>query len=380
MSYQASHDALTGLVNRREFEHRLEEALEATHGGARHVLCYLDLDRFKAVNDECGHVAGDNMLREIAALIKEAVRDSDTVGRLGGDEFGILLAGCPLEKARQIADDVVRAVNDHRFVWKDKIFTVGVSVGLVEMTSESGSIEDLLHAADSACYVAKTQGGRVQVYSARDEAAARQRGEILWLQLLQSALKENRFELYAQPIVQVAATPVQHGGPALEVLLRLKDEPGRSGRARRLHACGGALPADAARRPLGGADGADGARPRRRAARAWPQPVHQSLWPDARRRGLSRVRRGMPRPYRRDTRSHLLRSDRELGHHQHRARAPLHRRAARHGLPLRARRFRPRPQFVRQPEESVARLPEDRWLFHPQPRVGQRQPGHGQRR
>ena len=111
MSYQASHDALTGLVNRREFERRLQEALESAHdGGQRHVLCYLDLDRFKAVNDECGHTAGDSMLREVAALIKDAVRDSDTVGRLGGDEFGILLAGCPLEKARQIADDVVRAV------------------------------------------------------------------------------------------------------------------------------------------------------------------------------------------------------------------------------------------------------------------------------
>ena len=227
MSYQASHDALTGLVNRREFERRLEEALEATRGGARHVLCYLDLDRFKAVNDECGHVAGDSMLREVAALIKDAVRDSDTVGRLGGDEFGILLAGCPLEKARQIADDVVRAVNDHRFVWKDKIFNVGVSVGLVEVTGESTSIEDLLHAADSACYVAKNQGGRVHVYSARDEAAARQRGEILWLQLLQSALKENRFELHAQPIVQVSAQSLE-GGPGLEILLRLRDDKGVS--------------------------------------------------------------------------------------------------------------------------------------------------------
>jgi len=224
MSYQASHDALTGLVNRREFERRLQEALESTSGGARHVLCYLDLDRFKAVNDECGHVAGDNMLREIAALIKDAVRDSDTVGRLGGDEFGILLAGCPLEKARQIGDDVVRAVNDHRFVWKDKIFNVGVSVGLVEMTNESSSIEDIMHAADSACYVAKNQGGRVHVYSAKDEADARQRGEILWLQLLQSALKENRFELHAQPIVRV--TEHGEGGPGLEVLLRLKDDKG----------------------------------------------------------------------------------------------------------------------------------------------------------
>jgi len=225
MSYQASHDALTGLVNRREFERRLEEALQSTQGGARHVLCYLDLDRFKAVNDECGHVAGDSMLREVAALIKDAVRDSDTVGRLGGDEFGILLAGCPLEKARQIADDVVRAVNDHRFVWKDKIFSIGVSVGLVEVTAESTSIEDLLHAADSACYVAKNQGGRVHVYSARDEAAARQRGEIHWLQLLQAALKEDRFELHAQPILHASLQP-QQGGPGLEILLRLKDDNG----------------------------------------------------------------------------------------------------------------------------------------------------------
>lgn len=224
MSYQASHDALTGLGNRREFERRLEEALQSAHGGAHHVLCYLDLDRFKAVNDECGHVAGDNMLREVAGIIKDAVRDSDTVGRLGGDEFGILLVGCPLEKARQIADDAVRAVSDHRFVWKDKIFSVGVSVGLVEVTHESTSIEDLINAADSACYVAKNEGGHVHVYSARDEAAARQRGEIVWLQLLQTALKESRFELHAQPIVAMDDTAP--GGPGLEVLLRLKDEKG----------------------------------------------------------------------------------------------------------------------------------------------------------
>ena len=228
MTYQASHDGLTGLVNRREFERRLEEALDAARGGSRHVLCYLDLDRFKAVNDECGHVAGDGMLREVAGIIKEAVRDSDTVGRLGGDEFGILLVGCPLEKARQIADDVVRAVNDHRFVWKDKIFSVGVSVGLVEVTHESASIEDIIGAADSACYVAKNQGSHVHVYSAKDEAAARHRGEIVWLQLLQSALKNDRFELHAQPIVAVdnGTTGVPVGGPGLEVLLRLKDDAG----------------------------------------------------------------------------------------------------------------------------------------------------------
>ncbi|MDH5175681.1 MAG: EAL domain-containing protein [Gammaproteobacteria bacterium] len=224
LTYQASRDAMTGLINRREFERRLQEALEATVGGARHVLCYLDLDRFKAVNDECGHRVGDNMLREVATLIKDAVRDSDVVGRLGGDEFGVLLTGCPLEKARQIADDVVRAVADHRFVWNDKIFSIGVSIGLVEVTVESTALDDLLHAADSACYVAKNQGGHVHVYSVRDEAEARRRGEILWLQLLQSALKEDRFELVAQPIQH--ALPQQSGGPGLEVLLRLKDEKG----------------------------------------------------------------------------------------------------------------------------------------------------------
>jgi diguanylate cyclase (GGDEF)-like protein/PAS domain S-box-containing protein len=225
MSYQASHDALTGLVNRREFERRLEEALEAARSTTqRAVLCYLDLDRFKAVNDECGHTAGDGMLREVAALIRDAVRDSDTVGRLGGDEFGMLLVGCPLDKARQIADDVVRAVTDYRFVWKDKIFNIGVSVGLVELSRESGSLEDVISAADSACYIAKKQGGHVQVYSARDEAVARSRGEIHWLQQLQAALKDGRFELHAQPIVPADASTVS--GPGLEVLLRLKDESG----------------------------------------------------------------------------------------------------------------------------------------------------------
>ena len=179
MSYQATHDALTGLANRREFERRLEESIDSGHrGDGQHVLCYLDLDHFKLVNDTSGHVAGDSMLREVAKLLRDAVRDSDTVGRLGGDEFGLLLIGCPLDKARQIADDLCRAVSDYRFVWKDKIFNIGVSVGLVEISRESGTLEELLAAADTACYVAKKQGsGRVAVYSARDEAHARHTGK-----------------------------------------------------------------------------------------------------------------------------------------------------------------------------------------------------------
>jgi diguanylate cyclase (GGDEF)-like protein/PAS domain S-box-containing protein len=227
MSYQATHDALTGLVNRREFERRLEEAIESGHrGDGQHVLCYLDLDHFKLVNDTSGHLAGDSMLREVAKLLRDAVRDSDTVGRLGGDEFGILLVGCPLEKARQISDDVTRAVGDHRFVWRDKIYNIGASIGLVEISRESGTLEELLVAADTACYVAKKQGsGRVVVYSARDEALARHTGEIQWLQRLQSALKENRFQLYYQVIVPAHG---EESGPAMEVLVRLQDETGHA--------------------------------------------------------------------------------------------------------------------------------------------------------
>jgi diguanylate cyclase (GGDEF)-like protein len=228
MSYQASHDQLTGLINRQEFDRRLEQASDAAHAEeAVHMLFYMDLDRFKAVNDSCGHIAGDNMLREVAAIIKDQVRESDFVGRLGGDEFGALLMGCPIDKARQIAEDICNAIADYRFVWKDKIFNIGISIGLVEISHKSGSAQDIMSAADSACYVAKQSGrGQVHVYSARDEAVARERGDIQWLRQLQTALHEDRFELAVQPIISM------HGhadtGPAVEVLIRLDDAIGRA--------------------------------------------------------------------------------------------------------------------------------------------------------
>jgi len=223
MSYQATHDPLTGLVNRREFERRLDEAMDSAHAEeAVHMVFYMDLDRFKVVNDSCGHLAGDNMLREVAALIKEQVRDSDFVGRLGGDEFGALLIGCPIEKARQIATDICNAVADYRFVWKDKIFNIGISIGLVEISHASGTLQDIMSAADSACYMAKQQGrGQVHIYSARDEAIARERGDIQWLRQLQTALHEDRFELATQPIIAMSGRA--ESGPSVEVLIRLND-------------------------------------------------------------------------------------------------------------------------------------------------------------
>lgn len=228
MSYQATHDPLTGLINRREFERRLDEAMDSAHAEeAVHMLFYMDLDRFKAVNDSCGHLAGDNMLREVAALIKDKVRDSDFVGRLGGDEFGAILIGCPIEKARQIAIDICNAIAGYRFVWKDKIFNIGISIGLVEISHASGTLQDVMSAADSACYMAKQQGrGQVHVYSSRDEVVARERGDIQWLRQLQTALHENSFELAVQPIIAMRGKA--DSGPATEVLIRLGDGHGRS--------------------------------------------------------------------------------------------------------------------------------------------------------
>jgi len=227
MSYQATHDPMTGLINRHEFERRLDEAMDSAHSEeAVHMLFYMDLDRFKAVNDSCGHLAGDNMLREVATVIKEQVRDSDFVGRLGGDEFGALLIGCPIDKARQIATDICNSVADYRLVWKDKIFNIGVSIGLVEISHLSGTVQDVMSAADSACYVAKQEGrGKVHIYSARDEVVARERGDIQWLRELQTALHEDGFELAVQPIL--AVTRGTDSGPAVEVLIRMPDGRGR---------------------------------------------------------------------------------------------------------------------------------------------------------
>jgi diguanylate cyclase (GGDEF)-like protein/PAS domain S-box-containing protein len=226
MSYQATHDALTGLVNRRELERRLNEVLEGAHRGeSQHVLCYIDLDHFKQVNDSDGHQAGDSLLRQVAKLMREAVRDTDTVARLGGDEFALLLPGCPLDRGRQIAEDLAAAVAQHRFVWKDQIHHVGASIGLVELARDSGTVEETLDAADSACYVAKKQSpGKVAVYSARDEVAARQSGDIHWLRTLQAALRDHTFRLYWQPIEPAYGR--NGNGPAMEVLVRLADEKG----------------------------------------------------------------------------------------------------------------------------------------------------------
>jgi diguanylate cyclase (GGDEF)-like protein/PAS domain S-box-containing protein len=224
LAHHASHDSLTGLINRREFEVRLENALSTARDGASHVLLYVDLDQFKIVNDTCGHTAGDQLLKQVTALIRSLVRASDTVSRLGGDEFGVLLEGCSLEKAISIADDMRAAIRDYRFVSKESAFEIGASIGLVAIREDSESIESLLSAADVACYSAKDLGrNRVHVY--QHGAAPERHAEMQWVSRLTRAIDENRLELYFQPIVPIGTNPARRGH--YELLVRMRDENGR---------------------------------------------------------------------------------------------------------------------------------------------------------
>ncbi len=226
LSYQATHDALTGLINRREFERRLTELLEsARNHGRHHVLCYLDLDQFKVINDTCGHAAGDRLLRQLTPLLQRRLRDADTLARLGGDEFGILLQSAPLDIAQRIAEDLLQIVKDFRFVWEDKNFEIGASIGVVPITSESVSVTEVLREADTACYAAKDKGrNRVQVYQPGNAELAQRHGEMEWVARITRALEENRFCLFHQTIQPLAA----HDGldPQCEILLRMMDENG----------------------------------------------------------------------------------------------------------------------------------------------------------
>lgn len=226
-SWEATHDLLTGIANRREFESRVNAALtNAKSAGQSHVLCFMDLDRFKIVNDTCGHAAGDKLLIEIAELMQNHVRASDTLARLGGDEFGMLLTGCNLDRGELIASDILSAVSDHQFPWDGQVFTVGLSVGLTLITIESFSAAEAMGEADSACYWAKEQGrNRVCVFRAGDAELAARRSEVGWVARITSALNENRFVLYHQ--TYRALTPAAGSRLHLEVLLRMIESDGR---------------------------------------------------------------------------------------------------------------------------------------------------------
>jgi diguanylate cyclase (GGDEF)-like protein len=227
LSWQATHDALTGLVNRSEFERRLEELIRVTAGTERqHVLCYMDLDQFKIPNDTCGHIAGDELLRQVTTLVQGRIRESDTLARLGGDEFGLVLDGCSLEKAREVCQTLLNAVSVFRFSWEDRTFTVSASMGLVRIDKDTVSKGALLSAADAACYTAKEAGrGRLQTYEAADANIARRQQEMDWVARITRAMDENRLLLHAQECSAI----VRDDEAALhfELLVRMVDEQGK---------------------------------------------------------------------------------------------------------------------------------------------------------
>ena len=225
LAYQATHDALTGLINRREFENRLNEALVAAReSNQTHVLLYLDLDQFKLVNDTCGHQAGDRLLKQVTGLLQTRIRASDTIARLGGDEFGVLLQECSAERGSDIAENLRQAIRDFRFIWQDGVVRVGVSIGIVEISSGSDSIASVMSAADVACYSAKDSGrNRIHVY--QQGSTPERHREMQWVQRLMRAVDDNRLELYYQPIVPIGANSDQRRH--YELLLRMRGEQGQ---------------------------------------------------------------------------------------------------------------------------------------------------------
>jgi diguanylate cyclase (GGDEF)-like protein/PAS domain S-box-containing protein len=221
LSYQASHDTLTGLISRYEFEKRITRLISNIPlDNTEHAMCFLDLDQFKVINDTCGHIAGDELLRQLGSLLVNIVRKQDTLARLGGDEFGILMEHCTLEQAERTANEVLAAVRDYQFFWDGKTFRIGVSIGLVKISKDSGNFSVLLSQADAACYLAKDLGrNRIHTYHPDDSELAIRHGEMQWVGRISNALDEGRFCLYVQAIMSLKADNSKH----YEVLVRMLD-------------------------------------------------------------------------------------------------------------------------------------------------------------
>ena len=226
LSYHASHDLLTGLVNRGEFENRIERALKSVKAReTSYALCYLDVDQFKIINDSCGHGAGDALLGQVGALLKSKVRWRDTLSRLGGDEFGVLLESCSLDEAMRMAEVLREAVGNFRFSWEERVFRLSASVGVVPLRAENDDASAVVSAAESACQAAKEQGrDRVHSFAENDMELMRRRREMQWAARINAAFEDGRFELYRMAI---AALQKPEAGEHYELLLRMRDENGK---------------------------------------------------------------------------------------------------------------------------------------------------------
>ena len=225
LEYLATHDSLTGVYNRHEFERRLQSSLlNAQNKNSDLTLLYMDLDQFKVVNDTCGHKAGDLLIKQLSQKLNAVVMDKGTLARLGGDEFGVLLEGDNAQMAYLLANKILNTVQEFRFVWENRIFTLGISIGQVPWHSEINTPEQLLSMADSACYLAKERGrNQVHTYSTEDEHMRRYESEMSWVSHINHAIQNNSFELYYQ---HYQALTQRVEGHNYELLLRMRDQQG----------------------------------------------------------------------------------------------------------------------------------------------------------
>lgn len=225
LKYYASHDSLTGLINRRQFEQHLENAfkLVQTHTEQKHVVCFMDLDQFKIINDTAGHEAGDEFLKQLSFLLQSLLRRSDILARIGGDEFGIFLEDCDVENALAIADKIRKEIKSFRFIWANNSFEVGASIGLATLDHSTVSLTELMRNADTACYISKEEGrNRIHLFDPNDEDIQKRQGELQWIQHIKDALVNNDFVLHCQTIMNIGDSQKKH----CEILLRLQNSDG----------------------------------------------------------------------------------------------------------------------------------------------------------
>ena len=226
LAYQATHDPLTGLINRNEFEQRLNQLLSSTRlDNTQHVLCYMDLDGFRQVNDNCGHIAGDELLRQLGGVLLGHIRKRDTIARLGGDEFAVLMEHCPMYRAKVIAGKILQAIKDFQFVWDRRAFRLSVSIGLVPVNNLSGSMVEVMNDADRACYTAKDLGrNRLHIFGKGETDLTKKHGELRRRDEILHALEHNGFQLYFQAIECLKSRKEEM--ERFEVLLRMHAESG----------------------------------------------------------------------------------------------------------------------------------------------------------
>ena len=224
IKHQAAHDPLTNLLNRDTFDIELSDHVyDAINNNKHHVLCYMDLDRFKLINDTSGHTAGDQCLILVTSLIESCIRQDDVLGRLGGDEFGLILINCSQEGALKITNKISKAISDMKFSWEGCDYNLGVSIGINPLSKNSQNAADAIRKADLACYTAKDQGkNHIYIYEEEDSELIRRQEETYWATRITEAIDNDRLQLFAQPIIALKNKDPQK--KHVEILVRLLDE------------------------------------------------------------------------------------------------------------------------------------------------------------